>query len=47
MEKYWETPTVDEIALNSEIGAYQDDLDRPVDGDWLADGDQPAENVGD
>ena len=47
MEKCWETPTFDEIPLNAEIGAYQDDLDRPVDDSWLADDDQPAENLGD
>lgn len=41
----WETPRFDEIAMNAEIGSYQDDLDRPVD-DWIADdddGDRPEE----
>lgn len=25
----WETPTVEEIDMSAEIGAYQDDLDPP------------------
>lgn len=29
----WETPSFDEIAMNAEIGSYQDDLDRPPDPD--------------
>jgi hypothetical protein len=30
----WETPSFDEIAMNAEIGSYQDDLDRPADPEW-------------
>ncbi len=41
----WETPTFDEIAMNAEIGSYQDDLDRPVgdDPDWIVDADDGEE----
>jgi hypothetical protein len=27
----WRTPTYEEIAMNAEIGSYQDDFDRPGD----------------
>jgi len=29
--KTWRTPTLEEIAMNAEIGSYQDDFDRPGD----------------
>jgi hypothetical protein len=36
----WDTPDFEEIAMNAEIGSYQDDLDRPVDPDWVDDDDR-------
>jgi hypothetical protein len=29
--KTWRTPIFEEIAMNAEIGSYQDDFDRPGD----------------
>jgi hypothetical protein len=31
MKTTWKTPTFEEIAMNAEIGSYQDDFDRPGD----------------
>ena len=33
MSKTWRTPTLEEIAMNAEIGSYQDDFDRPGNDD--------------
>jgi hypothetical protein len=29
MKSTWQAPTLEEIAMNAEIGSYQDDFDRP------------------
>lgn len=40
----WQTPSFDEMAMNAEIGSYQDDLDRPVeDPDFIIDADDGEE----
>jgi hypothetical protein len=41
--KTWRTPTFEEIAMNAEIGSYQDDFDRPGDeGPDLIEAETPA-----
>jgi hypothetical protein len=41
--KTWRTPTFEEIAMNAEIGSYQDDFDRPGDeGPLFIEAETPA-----
>jgi hypothetical protein len=39
----WQPPDFEEIAMNAEIGSYQDDFDRPGDeGPDLIEGETPT-----
>ena len=41
--KTWGTPTFEEIAMNAEIGSYQDDFNRPGDeGPLFIEAETPA-----